>query len=345
MGCLTSSDCGSGWSCINGLCTDTTNQTSPPGTNTSCGTSNPSPPGNDCGGCTSPGCSGTVNCPPPGGGGFGGLCVPFCDEYLKANGEQSDLCDEGDTCPVCEECIFDDTVGYTQCVEKENTGNCNCDKDCGDCETCVSDENASNYGSCKKNDNCLDCCEQSRTCSCGIEVTCKVCAPRGSNSVVTAPCEICTRNECDKVCPPPDPTPECEFNDDCSSCDVCALGTCVTPSECNDPCGVTILPDGSTVQKFPIETQQYTLRRISDDVSVGLTPRTTPGSAPQYYTDGAGFQIWYFVSPCRFYTELLSGCNVNTAPCYADPTGSVGTNCCSCKCPDLPQDGCDESCL
>ena len=105
------------------------------------------------------------NCP-----GADSTCSAWCDDYLKANGEQGPNCSSSNTCSECEDCRSNEQgqdAGY-KCQPKKSGAPCFCDGDGNkcrkdDCEACGED------GVCEEDcETCERCYDTFVECSCGI---------------------------------------------------------------------------------------------------------------------------------------------------------------------------------
>ena len=247
--CFRSTECGSGFACVNGECINVSggNTTNSGGGTTS---GNPSGPGINCdpddpespcgkstgGSCDIPGCGqnpkpgpndccGTRSCQFTGGYvicSCGDLpedkpCNQFCDSWFKSFGTLAAGCGESKQCSECSSC-------FAQACEPGN-GPCWCDagESCGDCEKCDTDPESTNFGSCVPAD-CQECSTiYNYDCGCGKildEVTaCRSSLSSGPSSPNLAQAKA--RAYCAEICDsggtPVDPCKgECESKSYCS---------------------------------------------------------------------------------------------------------------------------------
>jgi len=200
--CVSTSQCPSGWGCVNGTCVQLNNGSSggsnSPGGGGDCDPDNPESPCNsggpnscqqtpqcgdtaeearDC--CGTRCCSfGSASSSRPGIHCFCGECPPwpgctsFCDSYLKSNGVVGPGCTEGsdgNSCDSCTEC--DGNVGG-ECQPAFNTP-CWCSgEECngGNCEKCVTDVDSPDFGECALDPSgCQQCATiTNHVCPCGF---------------------------------------------------------------------------------------------------------------------------------------------------------------------------------
>ena len=252
-GCTGSSQCPSGWACVDGICQQmgsggNQQQYSPGG-----GDCDPDDPESPCnsggpGACQqTPGCGddseardccgerccsfGSASSSRPGVNCFCGPCPPwpgctsFCSSYLKANGVPGPGCTEGrngNSCDACTEC--DGNVGG-ECQPLSIGAPCWCEgEECngGACQKCETDPESSDYGECSLDAaNCQDCATiTSYLCPCNVTLPpVTVCKPYGAGglpAISLAQQEAAKR--CQEECATtPDPcAPECTYHTRCT---------------------------------------------------------------------------------------------------------------------------------
>jgi len=218
--CISTSQCPSGWGCVNGVCTQLNNGSSgggnSPGGGRDCDPDDPESPCNsggpnscqqtpqcgdtadearDCCGtrCCSFGSASSSRpgvhcwcdkCPPwPG-------CTSFCESYLKANGEVGPGCKEGrdgNSCDSCTEC--DGNVGG-ECQPIFAGAPCWCEgKECnaGGCQKCDTDTESDNFGDCTfEPSGCQQCATiRNHLCPCNVILPpITVCKPYGQGGLL-----------------------------------------------------------------------------------------------------------------------------------------------------------------
>lgn len=269
--CVSTSQCPSGWGCVNGRCQQLTNGSSTsissPGRGGNCDPDEPEAPCNsggpnscqeqpqcgdtddqararDC--CGTRCCSfGSASSSRPGISCYCGECPPlpgctrFCDSYLKANGEVGPGCGEGsggNSCDGCSECdgnvggecqpIF---IGADCWCEQE--GECNSDN----CETCVTDEDSPDLGSCRLDEsNCQQCATiTNHLCPCNIILPpITVCKPYGEGGLL--PINLAQREAAEQC------GEECDIKPD----------PCKPKTTSATYCGGVACPEGSTQTGF-----------------------------------------------------------------------------------------------
>ena len=252
-GCTGSSQCPSGWACVDGICQQmgsggNQQQYSPGG-----GDCDPDDPESPCnsggpGACQqTPGCGddseardccgerccsfGSASSSRPGVNCFCGPCPPwpgctsFCSSYLKANGVPGPGCTEGrdgNSCDACTEC--DGNVGG-ECQPLSIGAPCWCEgEECnGDaCQKCETDPESSDYGECSLDAaNCQDCATITNyLCPCNVTLPpVTVCKPYGAGGLLAINlAQQEAARQCQEVCAArPDPcAPECTNHTRCT---------------------------------------------------------------------------------------------------------------------------------
>ena len=270
--CTTTSDCASGYACVNGQCLQTgVGGSTGGGISASPGQCDPNdpndpqpnPPG--AGGCNQGGsnsCQGQANC----GDGyqareccgtrtcsfsaFGVACVcdgdikfkspcsEFCDSYMAANGEPGAGCTEDNACGECNECE------NSECVPKAD-GPCWCDggETCNTdgCYQCVSDPEDPDFGECRfTEEDCYDCGTVTNyLCPCNriIPFT-RFCQPYGTGGMLAINvAQQMAAAQCAELCDD-DTVCDCNCDNDCADCEYCSsAGVCEPDPECEAECG------------------------------------------------------------------------------------------------------------
>lgn len=269
VGCIDSSNCGSGWKCQRGYCVpdDGRGGGCGGGQGSGCGDGvggcppSPCPPGGSggansgggIGGCNKAGCGGS------GGGGGGGnaddccgqgrccrigtgfvqcfcgdcpdppSCDVFCSGYQAANGEKAPGCGDNG-CDECSSCVDQGNFQGGKC-EPISNGPCWCEKSaCRDCEKCTKD------GTCVEDCTTCETCVTmyNHPCPCGY-ATLRCCwsACNGTPDYTKCALEGCEKAGLgDGDCDPPGPQPcDCNCHADCPDCFLCG-----TDGECHpDP--------------------------------------------------------------------------------------------------------------
>jgi len=216
--CVSTSQCPSGWGCVNGVCQQLNNGlsggSSSPGGGGDCDPGNPESPCNsggpdscqqtpqcgdtaeearDC--CGTRCCSfGSASSPRPGVHCWCGECPPwpgcteFCENYLKAYGEVGPGCTEGtsgNSCNSCSECNgglceeLPTGVAPCWCEGSECNGE--------GCESCDIDNESDDFGECAfEADSCQDCATIiNHQCPCGVVLSpVKACKPYGEGGLL-----------------------------------------------------------------------------------------------------------------------------------------------------------------
>lgn len=267
--CTTTSDCASGYACVNGKCVQAGVGGSTgggifagPGACDPFDPNDPQRPIPGAGGCNqggATGCQGQANC---GNGAqirkccgtrtcsfsafgvvcvcdedinFGTACSDFCDSYLAANGEGGAGCTEEQACGECNEC------SSGECVPKLNRpcwcdGGETCDTD--GCYQCVSDPDDEDFGECRfEEENCQDCATITNfLCPCNIILppitVCKPVLSGGLLAINEAQAEAVRR--CAEECKV-DTVCDCNCDNDCPDCEYCTqAGVCEPDPACDE---------------------------------------------------------------------------------------------------------------
>ena len=230
--CFDSSDCASGWSCINGVCAQSDPGASGSGGGTSgCGSDgdNNEPCGSTGGSqsCTkstcgvsgnNPGdgscCDGQTCCQKQQGGGIlcscgpcpppNPECDPFCAAHYAAYGKLTLGCTEGNVCTQCEECRLTASYQPRECVPLEpEDASCWCPQSINDppddCMKCMA---VADWV--KDCENCQSCYTIEVNCGCAISTT-KCCEPGCITSKGEQNCKTKAWQNCYAACTPPDP--------------------------------------------------------------------------------------------------------------------------------------------
>ena len=206
--CGTTSECASGYACVNGWCvrlnvgTSTGGSSASPG-NCSQGGGLPSPcnagglsscqSDPNCGkGYDPTECCGSIVYVPIGAGGgiiaicngeekLNARCSPFCDAYYESLGEIAAGCNDALICN--DGCTYCDSGGLDTPASCQRLANAPCwcsDNSCGDCQVCETGPTSPNFGQCgtpaNEADRCKVCEDIKYTCPCGQVVEASACA-------------------------------------------------------------------------------------------------------------------------------------------------------------------------
>ncbi len=276
--CVSTSQCPSGWGCINGACRQLNNsgsgssgpsQGNSPSGGGPCNPNDPRSPCNSggpnscqqtpqCGGtgddasncCGTRCCSfGSASSATPGVSCSCGECPPlpgctsFCDSYLKSNGGPGPGCSEGpegNSCNSCTEC--DGNIGG-ECDPISIGADCYCEGggcNAANCETCDTGTGSADFGGCGISDGCQECgTVTNHLCSCNAVLPpVTVCKPYGASGLTAI---NLAQQEAAQQC-----------NEICNkdNADPCKPKTSNT-TRCTDTgAGVAACPEGSTQNGF-----------------------------------------------------------------------------------------------
>lgn len=234
-GCTSSSQCPSGYGCVNGVCVYLAPQQGPWGGSSGAGECDQDQPDSPCNQGGSDGCQSTPTCGDgaalpgsdccgtrccrfgsassvnPGVSCFCGECpeLPgcndFCASYLAANGEASAGCTEGENGNSCDSCTFCDGG---VCVPLPDAP-CYCGDGssggCGPTQACNSDSTSPNFGECEDSDDCQSCVTISLiACPCGkIIPGFRICDKCGTNiNQLKAKAQAEQKKRCNAACSP-----------------------------------------------------------------------------------------------------------------------------------------------